>query len=208
MLKDSSYWTSFYQENHEKILSQNSLFSEFVLEYIKSSSQDDLEKVSLLDIGCGTGKDTAYFRAAGLSAYGVDAYIESELPFIDKRKVEVVEEKYNFYYMRFFLHTLKEEQSDLILDSIHKTMDDDSIVFIETRSSRAITDEAKSITNFKGAIGDEHFRMLYSLDFLKDKLKGKFDFLYEDESKGLAPYKDEDPFIIRIILKKSKKKIK
>jgi SAM-dependent methyltransferase len=205
MIKDSLYWSSFYKENDDEIIFQHSLFSEFTLEYIKRYHQEDFDKLSLLDIGCGTGKDTIYFRKEGIDSYGVDAYIESKLPFIEKKKIENVEKKYNFYYMRFFLHTIKEEQCDLILDSIHKVMDTNSLLFIETRSTKEISDKDKSITNFKGAIGEEHFRMLYSLDFLKEKLKNKFEFLYEDESKGLAPCKNEDPFIIRIILIKKQK---
>ena len=102
--------------------------------------------------------------------------------------------------MRFFLHTIKEEECDLILDSIHKAMASNSVLFIETRSSKEFSGKGKIVTNFKGAIGTEHFRMLYSIEFLKENLKDKFEFLYEDESKGLVPCKTEDPFIVRIIL--------
>mgnify|MGYP004002157561 FL=1 len=208
MIKSDSYWTKFYEEHSNKILYQHSLFSEFTLEYIKRTFQEDLDKISLLDIGCGTGKDTIYFRKAGINSCGVDAFSESKLPFIEQKYIETVEKKYNIYYMRFFLHTIQEEQADLLLDSIYKEMDANSLLFIETRSTKEISDKDKSITNFKGAIGEEHFRILYSFNFFKEKLKGKFEFLYEDESKGLSPCKNEDPFIIRMILGKSPKKIK
>ena len=79
-------------------------------------------------------------------------------------------------------------------------MPSDSSIFIETRSSRDIVEGEKGETNFRSKIGTEHFRMLYARDYLEKKFKKYFDVPYCVESRGLAPFQGEDPYIIRMIL--------
>ena len=81
-------------------------------------------------------------------------------------------------------------------------MHKESYIFIETRSSKGITDTEKSETNFRSKIGEEHFRMLYSIDYLSDKIKKNFNISFSTEDKGLAPFRGEDPYVIRMILSK------
>lgn len=51
-------------------------------------------------------------------------------------------------------------------------------------------------------MGEKHFRMLYSLDYLKSKLGKYFEFVYLIEDNNLAIHKDENPYVIRGIVKK------
>jgi len=88
------------------------------------------------------------------------------------------------------------------MKNILKYMKENSYIFIETRSSRGITKEEKKETNFKSSIGDAHFRMLYSLKYLVKKFDA-FNIIYSRESSGLAPFRGDDPYIIRMILGKN-----
>ena len=83
-------------------------------------------------------------------------------------------------------------------------MKDNAYVFIETRSSKGVTDEIKSETYFKSAVGKEHFRMLYSKDYLSKKLEKSFEIIYVEENTGFSALNGLDPVCIRYILKKKK----
>ena len=79
-------------------------------------------------------------------------------------------------------------------------LDKKVVIFIETRSSKGITDEAKSETFFKSSIGEEHFRLLYSQDYLSKKLEENFKIISVFEGEGCSIYKGEDPVCLRYIL--------
>jgi hypothetical protein len=81
-------------------------------------------------------------------------------------------------------------------------MDEESIFVFETRSTKNITSLEKKETYFKYSMGEKHFRMLYSLDYLKSKLEKYFEFVYLIEDNNLAIHKDENPYVIRGIVKK------
>jgi hypothetical protein len=80
---------------------------------------------------------------------------------------------YDLFYLRFVVHALKEEEFDSLINNILK-LKKKVLIFIETRSSRDITNEEKSETFFKSSIGDKHFRLLYSKKYLDDKLSKYF----------------------------------
>jgi hypothetical protein len=105
--------------------------------------------------------------------------------------------------MRFFLHTLEEEKLDILMTNIHECMGNDSHIFIETRSVKGVTDKEREETFFKSSIGEAHFRMLYSLNYLEDKFKDKFTILFSEESDEFAPFKNEKPYVIRLVMKKN-----
>jgi hypothetical protein len=102
------------------------------------------------------------------------------------------------YYCRFFIHSLTEDECDMFLLNLKKLLDRNkgSRCFIETRSCK----EYKKETNFISSIGDSHFRMLYSLEYLKNKLDNLFCVSYIEESNLFAPFLNETPFCIRTII--------
>lgn len=204
MNKNTDYWEKFYKEGTSKSLLENSDFSKFVLHYIqqKLSSMDSISEKTLLDIGCGNGKDTFYLRENGINSFGIDMNCDLEPPYFERKDALDISEAYDYYYMRFFLHTIEENQMDKLMDNILTIMKEDSYIFIETRSTLGITSEDKKETNFKSGIGEAHFRMLYSLDYLTNKFRNKFIIVNSEESKGLAIFKGMDPYIIRMVLRK------
>ncbi|EEO25453.1 adenylyl-sulfate kinase [Helicobacter winghamensis] len=60
---DKGYWHQFYA-NHMQI-GQESYFAKFCMKYFKSGQ-------SLIELGCGNGRDSLYFAKNGLDVLGVD----------------------------------------------------------------------------------------------------------------------------------------
>ena len=61
--ENSEYWDKYY--NNKKIALPNSDFSKFALKYIKTNS-------SMIDIGCGDGRDSLFFAKNNIKTLGID----------------------------------------------------------------------------------------------------------------------------------------
>lgn len=195
---NKKYWDNFYKSN--KAPTSESSFAKFTFEFLKSN---DISKYNLVDIACGNGRDTFFFSKMGLSSTGIDLSVKpkSRNPkFIKANLLTFNYDDYNILYLRFIIHSLTESELDTLLENISNSKGD-KMIFIETRSTNGVTNEEKSETFFKSSIGEEHFRMLYSKEYLSNKFK-KFNILYCIEDKGLSVYKNDDPYCIRYILKK------
>lgn len=199
-MKNKDYWKNFYKDAESKSLTKPSAFSDFVLQQLSLLEWDN--ERTLIDIGCGNGKDLFYMRSKNINAYGVDMNLELDSEFIQRNDALKLNENHDAYYMRFFLHTLEEEKLDTLMTNIHECMGNDSHIFIETRSVKGVTDKEREETFFKSSIGEAHFRMLYSLNYLENKFKDKFTILFSDESDEFAPFKSEKPYVIRLVMKK------
>lgn len=188
---NQSYWNNFYNTLHPP--TAPSSFAEYTSTLLSKEQ-------SILDVGCGNGRDTHYFEQQGYTSTGFDLIniknflgssfiqgdVEKSLPYSD------------VYYCRFFIHTLHETVLDKFLNNIRSTSPNCTL-FIETRSTKGITDNDKAETNFKSPIGKEHFRMLYSMKYLYDKLEQNFYVSYIHESNDFSVYKDETPYLIRVV---------
>ncbi len=92
------YWDNFY--NKENVPNKPSNFSEFILKYIK-------DKKSLLDIGCGNGRDSLLFQSNGIKVISIDN--SKNINFIGDKDnlhiidVEDIDFKTDVYYARFFI---------------------------------------------------------------------------------------------------------
>ena len=188
MVKNKEYWDNFYKSNLSKTLSTNSDFSTFVLGRVLDIPKS--KELSLVDLGCGNGKDTIFFVLFCL--------------FLPTLLWNLINFPYDIYYLRFFIHTLIEEDVDRLFSNIFNTMKQSSLIFLETRSSKGITNQPYSETNFRSSIGDEHHRTLYSLDYLSSKVSEYFDIEFSVEQQGLAIFREENPYIIRMIAKKKR----
>jgi len=203
--QNNSYWRQFYSNQKEDIKIEPTNFAVFSYRYIETHFEKNFNNLKMLDIGCGNGRDVFFFRENGIEATGVDANFSHESEYILKEDVlEILgrENGYDIYYARFFLHTIPESKLNDLLLKISQQMSTNSILLFETRSSRDHGHADKSITNFKGQVGDKHYRILYSRTYLENKVNKNFRVLYADENTGLATYKTEDPTVIRMILGK------
>jgi hypothetical protein len=192
---NKEYWDNFYNKN--KVTTIESNFAKYVLKYINDNNIDG----KLIDIACGNGRDSVFFHKNKVDTTGIDLSIEidnSTFNFIKGNLLDFDYSGYDLFYLRFVVHALKEEEFDSFINKILK-LKKRSLIFIETRSSRDITNEEKSETFFKSSIGDKHFRLLYSKKYLDDKLSKSFNILESSEGK-YSKFGSDDPYCLRYIL--------
>ena len=195
---NKEYWDNFYKLN----LAPNSEsdFAKCTSEHIQKNG---LEALKLIDVACGNGRDTFFFARNGIKSTGIDLSVVPKAEDPEFLKEDILDFNYSDYgliYMRFIVHALKEEELDRLIENIAH-IGDTHVIFIETRSSKGITNEDRSETYFRSSIGEEHFRMLYSEKYLTEKLSRSFDVEKVEENTGFSVFKGEDPVCIRYILR-------
>jgi hypothetical protein len=101
--------------------------------------------------------------------------------------------------MRFFLHTLTIDDIQLLIEKIYYNFKKVTI-FIETRTS---INKDYEITHFKGPIGDIHYRLLLSENYLRTLLLNQgFNIEYINSATHYSKFSDDAPLLTRIIAHK------
>src|SRR3989344_3442692 len=109
---NKEYWDDFYK--HSQVPQEPSTFASYCFDYLKTNY--DLYGKKLVDLGCGNGRDTYFFARNGLKTTGIDASLNEQIltnsengVHFTKGDLANIEFDYDFYYLRFVVHTLKEE---------------------------------------------------------------------------------------------------
>lgn len=204
-MDDKKYWEKYYQSNSNP--GAQSSFAEFILDYL------DEDKL-LVELGCGNGRDSIYFSKK-LNVIGIDQvqcevnhlnakYSNDNIEFVcdDFTNLGKVDDDISYVYSRFTFHSINEKKEDRTLDWIQKNLNKDGLFLLEARSlkdpmfkkGRALSD-SENFTN--------HYRRYMDLDKILAKIESRgFEIIYNIEDKDLAVYKDDNPYVIRIIAKK------
>lgn len=173
---NKEFWTTYYKDNKE---TEPSTFAQYVLPLVKGT---------LVDIGCGDGRDLYYFIKNEVSAHGVDASNE-DVSIIRQNIMTYIKQNPSpdNVYARFFWHAIEREEQLAILDWCQGT------IFIEARTKK---DKPKNV------IG-KHKRNLVDTEKLKKDLEERgYEIEKFVERDGLSPYKGEDPHLVRVIAKR------
>lgn len=200
-MKNELYWQNFYDK---KILNEDfpTNFASWVASTLNRLNKNS-EVIKLVDLGAGNCRDASFFSSKGFEVTAIDASANissNEFIFIRKNFLNVDLKGFNVYYLRFVVHSLTEDDFDFLLEKLHSETTS-AYIFIETRSSRNITDNDRFESHFKSTIGSEHFRMLYSKQYLDAKISSNFLILESDESNEFAPFRGENPYCIRYLIK-------
>ncbi len=210
-MDDKEYWDEYYA-THSKP-NDASTFAEFVLDRLE-------EGKTLIELGCGNGRDSLFFSKNGLNVVAVDQ-VDSEIKFLNENYASenitfvagdftnlatseedlIKNTQFDYIYSRFTFHSINEAKEDRTLDWISNHLDG-GLFLLEARSLNDPMfkkgDALSDTENFT-----THFRRYIDLDKFTDKLEDLgFEILFEIEDKDLAPYKDDNPYVIRIIAKK------
>ena len=125
-MNNKAYWKKFYKTN--KPPENESNFAKFTLSYIL---ENNLINKSLIDLGCGNGRDLNFFIKNNINSIGIDNSVENK-EFIkneDILKFDYI--NYEIIYIRFVIHSLKEKDLEKLLNLISsKNKIIDSIIII------------------------------------------------------------------------------
>jgi SAM-dependent methyltransferase len=199
---DNPYWNSFYAQPHTETPSP---FAEHVLPLISKDS-------CLLELGCGNGRDAHYFASHNIRVYACDLSdtavknLKSDNPtfFVaDFTNLSLDHLQIRTVYSRFTFHSISYESSLKVIRWVYDHLEPGGLFLIEARS---IHDPlyGKGQLVAKNAYVTDHYRRFLVLDELTADLKSVgFTIDSAVESRGFAPYRGDDPPIIRVIAKKS-----
>lgn len=210
-LVEEVYWADFYARTSYET---GPSFCELV------SLRERLPK-TIVDIGCGDGRDSYAFARSGRQVTGLDrSHIAirhaskkaGQLGLGDcvtftpcdvgnaERLRAVLEQTRSvssqvpvLYYARFSLHSIPKDIQRTLLDVIKQHARSGDWFAAEFRTDR---DEA----NVK--VHGDHYRRFQNGQDFKRRLVEDYEFssiLLEQEGNGLSPYKGEDPYLYRII---------
>jgi len=199
--KDSSYWNNYYKNDKAPVV--ESSFARHVLGSVSSP------KV-VLDIGCGNGRDSAYFARAGHTVLSLDNSSEGlkkaqeisqnrVVPVLaDASKLSITCPFVDLAYSRFSLHSMDQSSYLRCIKNVRDCLKDGGSFWIEVRSvSDELFEKGEKIDD--STYKTDHSRRFFNMQtLLNDLEKISFKIVFADEQKGWAVHGDDDPVVIRV----------
>lgn len=215
--KDSiDYWNEFYRKVR---IQEESTFCKLIKQKVDNNS-------IVVDIGCGSGRDTFAFARDGYVAIGIDrseesirfntdlaAHNEHQNASIEFIKVDISNEK----ELKCVLSAISK---NAVLDNkrlviylrflLHSINEAAQAILLSTLSSilnkgdyvaaefRTIEDQALD------KVYNGHYRRFINFEELLEELQHNYQLkvIYHAKGKGLSPFQNEDPYLGRIIIEK------
>lgn len=198
--KLTDYWNTYYESKAN--LLPNSNFSEFVLKHVDKNR-------TLIDIGCGDGRDSIFFANNNIYTTGVDvssnaikmnkqlenSYLKFKI--LNIQNINTHDKKYDYAYCRFLFHAIDSQIEDALLlwlkDNITNKL------FVETRIKDLNTADMEQ-THYRRYFTQSSFvKKINSIGLNITYLKTSNDF-----SKYRPIYKVNDlknnPLLLRLII--------
>ena len=211
---DIKYWTKFYQKH--KTNTNPSLFARFVYENYLSLQAAP----SLLELGCGNGRDAFYFAQNGVSVVAIDQ-IEEEIAYLSAQKkantsfvcgdftqLDDLKAQFNCIYSRFTLHSISLKEQKRLFKALPHLLCPNGILAIEARGYKnSLYKKGEPVSLQEDAfIYDGHYRRFVNFELLCDELKDSFELVFAKEQLGFAPFNNQDDYFFRIIALASNKR--
>lgn len=204
---DNLYWNEFYRKGVAE--SKPTLFAQFVMRYLEQGK-------TIVDVGCGNGRDSIYFGEQGMNVYAVDMsetatqYIQS----LGKQNINVrnqnfismlgnAQEEYDYLYSRFTVHAISEEDQKSLLHNAYQSLKKSGYFFIEVRCKLDTLYGKGELVEKDTYFYNGHRRRFVDQQELEHALRSEgFVIQYSEQKEGFAPYKGENPIVLRIIARK------
>lgn len=205
---DYQYWNDYYTK--ELAPKKPSQFAMDIMKYLEKDKK-------MVELGCGNGRDSVFFSENGIDVLAIDQSDKSidllkssckndKIEFIadDFIRTSILNnETFDYVYSRFTIHSILEEEEDILIKKVYNSLKPKGLFFIEVRS---IKDDIYGLGLKVGRntyIYNEHRRRFIVMQELVEKLKSLgFNIVFEKESNNYAVYKDQNPIIIRVIARK------
>jgi tellurite methyltransferase len=204
---DETFWNKYYSTDitgDNAITTSPSSFAQFCSKYMRKND-------SVVDLGCGNGRDTIYFSACGHETHGVDispsvtdrfegTNVQFTCKSIDDLEDNINLSKCTVAYSRFSLHSVSKKSQDTIFKWVADS--DFEHFYIETRS---VNDPRYGVgtqcVDDPDAFIDTHYRRFTRLSDLTTDLKNKYGFkiVHAEEDFTSANYKTDMAVVNRII---------
>ncbi len=213
IINNKDYWDKFYLDFNETLESD---FARFCSDRISG-----LSDCVIVELGCGNGRDSKYFHSLNIPLFSFDL---SEVAIDKLQKLglknstfivcdfkdvnslsgklnDVTKNKIKVFYSRFTMHCVNENVENKLLTWLFENMTEDDYFFIESRTE---FDELYGQGfAFDGGFITSHYRRFINQENFKNKvLNMGFKIEYEAFSKGLAIKGNEDPKLMRFVLRR------
>lgn len=206
--KNKIYWNQYYNQN--KSINFPSNFAKDIA--------CQLEKGKLLvDLGCGNGRDSVYFESIGMNVIAIDMS-EVAIKRLKKDNKEKNIQFYNgdfvketgfyacepdYFYSRFTIHAITEQQQNELIKNVYQNMKPGGKFFIEVRS---VLDDIYGLgeeIDRNTYVYEGHSRRFIEQRELQEELeKQGFKVIFSEENRDFAPFKDQNPIVLRMIVEK------
>lgn len=207
---DKNYWKSIYSKQSEGEIP--SLFARYIAETL------DIEGKSIIELGCGNGRDAIFFANANARVTAIDQ-CENIIDLLNVRYQRVSNLRFkctdftcldddipfDIVYSRFTLHSISKEQEEKVLGWTYRNLNPNGKLCIEVRGQRnEIYRVGAPVDGEPDAfILDDHYRRFIHFEsFCRELEILGFKLDYAKEQKGFAPYKGTDETYIRVIATK------
>lgn len=206
--RDTEYWNEFYK--NKKVHMEPTPFAKDMLAHMTSEG-------SIIEIGCGNGRDSVFFAENGLNVIAIDAakyaieslkneYSSDNILFVCDDFVKsktLFQRQYDYCYSRFTIHAINYKQEMALIQNVRQALKSGGKFFIEVRGIHdTLYGKGKKVGRNEYIYNDHYRRFIVCEELKEDLEKNGFIIKYAEEKEGFAPYKNEDPKVIRVIAEK------
>ena len=212
---DKIYWNNYYlNHSHDKGIMMQSSFAEFC-----ETNYFINNELNIVELGSGNGRDAIYFAHQGHKIFAIDQSTTA----IDMERTKIsadinhnlnpiaadfVTDGFNFntaidvFYSRFTLHAISKKDESILLPKIYNTMSNNGMFCVEVRTTKDPMYGVGKDCGDNIYLTDHKRRFINSNEFLKMTLKIGFRLVYFTEENNLSIYKEDNPVLMRIIIRK------
>ena len=199
-MSEAEYWSDYY-ESRAKQIEPPSLFAQATAAHFKDSIR------SVLEVGCGSGRD-AYYLGTQYKVLALDIAnkpSDTDNCTFQQKSMEELTGEHDLLYSRFSLHSVSENTEESVL---RYALAHCRYIALEVRSvkdevgqNKNEKNESRDATSYAAA----HYRRFFDFEKTKQKMETMgFILIVAEESNDFAPYKGQRPYCIRIIARTSR----
>ncbi len=208
----AGYWEGYYASGIHEQNVPPSQFAAFLAQEVETAA-------FLIDVGCGSGRDSIFFAQRGFQVLGVDgshaaidrcqdiasrmglAKVGFQCASVDSDEFKQVltnaiggTQQKAVIYARFFLHAITDEEQDRLIRTVSATLRPGDLFAIEYRTTRDAALSKETSTHYRRFIDPAHLIVtIAGMGFAVD---------YAAEGFGFAKYRKDDAHVARAIFRK------
>ena len=173
-MNEANYWENIWSNRPSEPANN---FAKRAYKLIKAGNYR-----SLLDLGCGDGRDSIYFSNKGLQVTALDIsegginklkFQNANINFLllDIRYIELQENSFDVIYAHLSLHYFDDETTSKIFDNLYKILKKDGLLLVKCKSvDDPLFGQGKKVGENMYKRG--HVRHFFSREYMKEKLNG------------------------------------